>query len=87
MEKKKNGEIQYNGTATLWRTGDNALSRNIDSGRLQNTGDVLTFLTFLAPDANICLHFCPGVALIQQTRADEKKTLASAELLHDSLGR
>lgn len=83
MEKKKRMG-RPNGTATLRKTGDNVLSRRKHSGPSQNTDDVSTFL---APDANVRLHLYPGVALMQQTRADEKKILTSAKLLHDSLGR
>lgn len=68
---------RYNGTATLRKSGDNAAKHWRRSG----------VPAFLAPDARVPLRFYPGVALMLQTRADEKKILTSAELLHDSLGR
>lgn len=71
----------YNSAATLRTTGDKALSGSKHS--VQNTVDVSTFL---APHANVRLHIYPGVALMQETRTDEKKILTGAEPLHDSLG-
>lgn len=81
INREKTRMEGYNGKATLRKAGANALSRGKHSGPLQNTP------TFRAPESDVPPYFYPGVALMQQTRADEKKILTSAELLHDSLGR
>lgn len=81
INREKTRMERYIGIATLRKSGARGLSGTTHSGPLQSAP------TFLTPQADVCLRFYPGVALMLQTRADEKKILTSAELLHDSLGR